>query len=73
MITAAASQGMPVPEIVARARAKPSPRRGQPLEEGSVAWYAAWLARRASFAFLDSVVRGRDHKFVGLPTSGIGR
>ncbi len=52
-----APRGVPIAEIIQRTRPKPSPPGVEPLEEGSVPWYADWLARWTFFAFPDSSVR----------------
>lgn len=49
----------PLDQIIERTRPKPSKADPEPLEVGSVGWYAEWLARWAFFAYPDAEVRDR--------------
>jgi hypothetical protein len=54
-----APEGMPLVRIIECTRPNPPKADPEPIEVGSVAWYAEWLARWTFFAFPDAFVRDR--------------
>ncbi len=52
-----APEGTPLARIIERTRPNPPKADPEPIEVGSVAWYADWLARWTFFAFPDGFVR----------------